>query len=143
MLHTSNWNRVFLAWLLALASTLGALFFSEVMHIEPCVLCWYQRIAMFPLVLILGTGLLYADGSAIRYALPLSLAGTLFALYHNLIYAGLIPQDLQPCGQGSSSCAQIDLQLFGFITLPLLSLLAFAAINILLLLTRKSLNREK
>ncbi|MGL6071403.1 disulfide bond formation protein B [Craterilacuibacter sp.] len=143
MLYPRQWNLVFIAWLLALVSTLGALFFSEIVGIEPCVLCWYQRIAMFPLVLILAQGLATSDSSAIRYALPLGFIGALSALYHNLIYAGLIPQDLQPCGQGSSSCAQIDLQLFGFVTLPLLSLLAFAAINTLLLIASKAPRNEK
>lgn len=143
MLYPRQWNLLFIAWLIALASTLGALFFSEIVGIEPCVLCWYQRIAMFPLVLILGLGLAKSDATAIRYALPLGIIGALAAFYHNLLYAGVIPQDLQPCGQGSTSCAQIDLQLFGFVTLPLLSLLAFAAINALLFIASKAPRNEK
>ena len=55
--HAAFWTPLFLAWLLALVATAGALFLGEVMGKTPCVLCWYQRIAMFPLVLVLGMGL--------------------------------------------------------------------------------------
>jgi disulfide bond formation protein DsbB len=71
----SGWTLVFTCWLVASVSTLGALFLSEVMGIQPCVLCWYQRIAMFPLVLILAAGLFPFDRRVVRYALPLALAG--------------------------------------------------------------------
>jgi disulfide bond formation protein DsbB len=64
---------LFLAWLMASVSTLGALFLGEVMGYTPCVLCWYQRIAMFPLVLILAAGLFPLDRRVVRYALPLAL----------------------------------------------------------------------
>jgi disulfide bond formation protein DsbB len=67
------WAPLFLAWLIALLATAGALFLGEVMGMTPCVLCWYQRIAMFPLVVILGLGLLEADGRSVRYAMPLRL----------------------------------------------------------------------
>ena len=70
-----GWPLVFASWAIASVSTLGALFFSEVMQLPPCVLCWYQRIAMFPLVPILGLSLWRGDGMARAYALPLVLAG--------------------------------------------------------------------
>ena len=66
---------MFVCWLLATSSTLGALFFSEVMNLPPCVLCWYQRIFIFPLVLLLPLGLFPFDPKIVRYALPLSLVG--------------------------------------------------------------------
>ena len=66
------WMLVFACWAVATAATLGALFFSEVMELPPCALCWYQRIAMFPLVLILAAGLFPFDLRVIRYALPLT-----------------------------------------------------------------------
>ena len=65
------WFPLFTAWAIAAISTLGALFLGEVMGLAPCVLCWYQRIFMFPLVLVLGAGLFPADPRAVRYALPL------------------------------------------------------------------------
>ncbi|MDP1691545.1 MAG: disulfide bond formation protein B [Burkholderiaceae bacterium] len=122
---------LFGAWLVALLATAGALFLGEVMGMTPCVLCWYQRIAMFPLVLILGLGLLEPDGRGIRYALPLAWAGWGIALYHVLVFWGVISEGLAPCGKGSS-CADADVQVAGFVPIPLLSLIAFTAILALL-----------
>lgn len=126
-----RWALLLLAWLAAVASTLGALFFSEVMDLEPCVLCWYQRIAMFPLVMMLGIGVYRQDINSAIYAFPLAVAGWLAAGYHWLVYSGFVPEDLQPCGKGPS-CAEVDLRLAGFLTIPLMSLLAFSLIIILL-----------
>ena len=131
-----QWTLLTVSWLVALVSTLGALFFSEVMDLEPCVLCWYQRIAMFPLVLILGAGAYTQDASSVKYAFPLAIAGWLVAFYHCLLYGGFIPATLQPCGKGESCSAQ-KLELVGFITIPLLSLIAFSIIVLLLLAAKK------
>lgn len=125
------WALLLLAWLATVASTLGALFFSEVMGLEPCVLCWYQRIAMFPLVVVLGLGVYRQDINSAVYAFPLAAAGWLAAGYHWLVYSGFVPKNLQPCGKGPS-CAEVDLRLAGFLTIPLMSLLAFSLIIILL-----------
>lgn len=127
-----RWGFVFAAWLIALTATLGALFFSEAMGLVPCELCWYQRIFMFPLIFTLGVGLATSDASVFAYALPLVAGGWLVALYHNLLYAGIIPPTLQPCGEGPS-CTDVDLSLLGFISIPLLSLIAFTTIGALLL----------
>lgn len=121
------WMPLFLAWLIALLATGGALFLGEVMGMTPCVLCWYQRIAMFPLVAILGVGLLDGDGRSVRYAWPLAWAGWGIALYHCLIFWGVVSEALTPCGKGSS-CADADVQVAGFVPIPLLSLMAFTAI---------------
>ena len=125
------WTPLFLAWLIASSASAGALFLGEVMGMTPCVLCWYQRIAMFPLVVILGIGLLDTDGRSARYALPLAWAGWGIALYHCLIFWGLVSERLTPCGKGSS-CADADVQVAGFVPIPLLSLVAFTAILALL-----------
>jgi disulfide bond formation protein DsbB len=125
------WTLLLLAWLATMASTLGALFFSEVMGMEPCVLCWYQRIAMFPLVIVLAIGVYRQDIDSAIYAFPLAVAGWLAAGYHWLLYSGFVPKDLQPCGRGPS-CAEVDLRLAGFLTIPLVSLLAFSLVIILL-----------
>ena len=71
----SAWMLVFACWVIASTSTLGALFFSEIMQLPPCVLCWYQRIFMFPLVLLLPLGLFPFDTKVVRYGLALALAG--------------------------------------------------------------------
>ena len=95
-----RWLLLFLAWLVATGSTLGALFLGEVMGYTPCVLCWYQRIAMFPLVLILAAGLFPFDPRVVRYALPLAVVGSLLALFHMALVAGWIPEAIKPCQQG-------------------------------------------
>lgn len=136
--QTTNWNLVFLCWLIACSSTLGSLFFSEVMQIAPCILCWYQRIFMYPLVIILLVGLFPLDKSIIKYAFPFALLGSIVALYHNLIYYGFIPENLQPCSQGVS-CAEVNLELFGYLTIPLLSLLSFITISVFLQITKRRL----
>lgn len=132
----SNWLILFLCWLLATIATMGSLFFSQVMEFAPCVLCWYQRIFLFPLVIILATGLFSFEKSVVKYALPLAMAGWLTALYHNLLYTGIIPESIQPCTQGVS-CTEEYLDLFGFLTIPMLSLLSFLAIIALLFILKR------
>jgi disulfide bond formation protein DsbB len=127
---------LFLAWLVALASTLGALFIGEVLGQTPCLLCWYQRIAMFPLALILGIACLRGDTAIARYALALAAAGLLLAGWHVSVYAGLLPTEIEPCGAGPS-CRSADMTVFGFLPLPYLSLGAFAAIGALLLIVQR------
>ena len=129
-----GWSFLFLAWLVAALSTLAALFLGEVMGYTPCVLCWYQRICMFPLVLILAAGLFPFDRRVVRYALPLALAGGLLASFHWAVASGLVPERVTPCSKGVP-CSVDPIVWFGFITLPLLSVLAFSAIVALLILT--------
>jgi disulfide bond formation protein DsbB len=113
-------------------STLGALFLGEVMNLPICVLCWYQRIFMFPLALILPIGLFPYDSNIIRYALPLAVPGWLTAVYHQLLVVGVIPEAIKPCTQGIP-CKEQAIQWFGFVTIPLLSIAAFSTIIVLLL----------
>ena len=124
----SAWALVFGSWLIASASTLGALFFSEVMELPPCVLCWYQRIFMFPLVLVLPFGLFPFDRRIVRYALPLAGVGWLIAVFHLLLVAGIIPERIGPCTQGVP-CTNVQIEWLGFVSIPLLSFLAFSAIG--------------
>lgn len=135
-----NWTILFLCWLLVAVSTAGSVFFSYVMEFAPCVLCWYQRICLFPLVIILAAGLFPLDRSVVKYALPLALAGWLTAFYHTLLYAGVIPENIQPCSQGVS-CTEEYITLFGFLTIPLLSLLSFSTIIALLLILQRRMTK--
>lgn len=123
----SAWNLVFLAWLLATISTLGALFLGEVMGYTPCQFCWYQRIFMFPLVFVLAAGLFPFDAKVIRYALPLAGVGWLLAMFQMGLVTGLIPESIQPCRQGIP-CSEVQVVWFGFVNIPLLSVLAFSTI---------------
>lgn len=129
------WFWLFTAWMVALVSTLGSLFFSEVMGLIPCELCWYQRIALFPLAVILLIGLHPVDHRVIRYSLPLVVIGLLFTLYHLLLFYGFVPDSMVPCSKGVS-CSGADMELFGWLPIPWLSLLAFAAILFALLKAR-------
>ncbi len=133
-----DWMLLFAAWMIALLATAGSLFFSYVMEFAPCVLCWYQRIFLFPLVVVLARGLFPYDRGVVKYALPLAGLGWIVAGYHNLVYAGFIPENLQPCAKGVS-CTEEYLNLFGFLTIPALSLLAFTALaGILIALDRRA-----
>ncbi|QZA78149.1 disulfide bond formation protein B [Deefgea tanakiae] len=138
--QSPQWSLIFFCWIIAAISTLGSLFFSEVMSMPPCVLCWYQRIFMYPLLFIFSVGLFPFDARCTRYALPLAISGWLFALYHTLLYKGFIPENLQPCSQGIS-CADMKLELFGVITIPLLSLVAFSILITLLIAVQKGTNK--
>jgi len=125
------WSLFFAAWVLVTVSTLGSLFFSEVMGVPVCELCWYQRLAMYPLVLILAIGLLPYDPKVLRYTVAFTGLGWLIALFHVLLVAGIIPKSAQPCVQGIP-CSETHISLLGFLNIPTLSLLMFTAIGILL-----------
>lgn len=122
----NSWTLHLLAWLIALAATLGALFVGEVMGQKPCLLCWFQRAFMFPLAIVLAVGVFHADRAVVRYALPLAIGGALVALYHALLYAGILTEALRPCTR-ELSCTDAAMTVMG-LPLPYLSLAAFIAI---------------
>lgn len=126
--HWLKENVLYIAWLQAVAAMAGSLFFSEILHFPPCVLCWYQRITMYPLVLIIAVGIAKKDKDLALYALPLSLIGLGIAIFHNLLYYNIIPEAAAPCLQGVS-CTTKFVEYFGFITIPFLSMAAFAVIS--------------
>lgn len=125
----------YLAWAFAFLSVVGSLFFSEVMQLPPCVLCWYARIAMYPLVVIIGIGIVLRDARMKVYALAFALIGLAIAAYHNLVYYGFIPESIMPCTEGVP-CNAVQIELLGFITIPLMGLGAFAVITLCLLIYR-------
>jgi disulfide bond formation protein DsbB len=129
----SGWNRLFIAWLVALVATLGALFIGEILGQEPCNLCWYQRIAMFPLAILLGLATLYNDLSIRRYALPLAIIGGAVALWHTLLYVGLISEAIVPCSVDGPSCTGANMTVLGWIPLPIVSLACFVFVTLLLI----------
>lgn len=127
-----------LAFLIALVATLGALFIGEILGKMPCLLCWYQRIAMFPLVVILGVALWRKDLSARLTALPLAVAGAGIAGWHSGLYAGIIPVAIAPCTKDGPSCTDAAAQSILGLPIPFLSLAAFVAILALLPLMKGS-----
>jgi len=133
----NTWAFLFLAWLIALAASLGALFIGEIMGQAPCNLCWHQRAFMFPLAIILAVANFRGDASVSWYGVPLAALGAAIAAFHSLLYAGIIPAAIEPCGQDGPSCSSDDMTILGVLPLPYLSLAAFLSIALLLLLARR------
>mgnify|MGYP001828970546 CR=1 FL=1 len=132
----AGWSLLFATWVLVTVATLGSLFFSEIMQVPVCELCWYQRLAIYPLVLILAIGLLPYDPRVLRYAFAFTGLGWLVALFHVLLVSGVIPESAQPCVQGIP-CSETHIALLGFLNIPTLSLLTFTVIGVLLFYTHR------
>ena len=121
---------LWLAALVALVSMSGSLYLSEVAGFEPCALCWYQRIAMYPLVLILGIAAVRGDAGVRRYAGPVAAIGAAISVWH----IGVERLPGLPTGSCSLSapCDLIWVERFGFVTIPVMALAGFLAILTLL-----------
>ncbi len=141
MKETMSKNILYIAWVQSLIAMMGSLYFSEVMKLPPCVLCWYQRILMYPLTLLIAVGILRKDKGIYQYVLPLSITGLMISIYHNLLYYKIIPESIKPCTMGVS-CTAKQIEWFGFITIPLLSLTAFAIITGVMLVYRKVVTKK-
>lgn len=129
-----------LASVVAIVATAGSLYFSEVANYQPCVLCWYQRIAMYPLALLLPVALLTGRRNVAGLLLPLPAIGAAIAVYHYQLE--WFPAQEEPfCTQGVPCSVRWFLEL-GYVSLPLLSLTAFVAIGGLLLLAMRSVDPE-
>jgi disulfide bond formation protein DsbB len=116
---------LFGAWVVATSATVGSLIFSEGYGLEPCRLCWYQRIGMYPLVLLLLVGIATADRLAWRYVVPLASAGSVVAIYHLVVQ--WTPADTGACEAGVP-CSLRYVEEFGFVTIPFMALAGFLAI---------------
>ncbi len=130
-------GNLYLAWLVALVAMLGSLYFSEVRHFVPCTLCWYQRILMYPLAIVLGIASYRQDNAVRNYVLPLSVLGMLVATYH------VLEQNIPGFGSPALCRAGVPcnlhyIQWLGFISIPVLSLTAFTLITGLLATLRPS-----
>jgi disulfide bond formation protein DsbB len=117
---------VYIAWAVSLVATLGSLYYSQVAGLIPCTFCWYQRIAMYPLVLIIGAGILKRDSGVKAYALPLSIAGAAVGVYQVLLQQGWV-KDIEACS-AIANCAVKRAVLFHSVTIPMMSLLAWILI---------------
>lgn len=133
---------LYLAWVVALAATLGSLYFSEIREFVPCQLCWIQRIFMYPLTILLGIAAFTNDVRMRLYILPLTLIGGAISLYHYLVQKVPGFADIKPCVQGVPCNIQY-INWFGFVTIPFLALSAFTLINILLIVLHVKLKRAK
>ena len=108
---------IWITWLVALVATVGSLIYSEVIHFEPCRLCWFQRIAMYPMSVVLLVGAIRREAQVKFYALPLALVGLAISIYHYMI------QNFPNLESGScdpdNPCSAIFVQMFGFINHPI------------------------
>ncbi|AEA19555.1 TPA: disulfide bond formation protein B [Bacillus thuringiensis] len=121
---------IFCAWTIAISAMLISLFFSEWMKLPPCDLCWYQRMAMYPLVLILGIGMYRKDPNVSTYAFPFACIGLMLSVYQITIQT-FPASEMKICSVGVS-CTEDYLNLFGFISIPMLSFVGILAIIVLL-----------
>ena len=136
---------LYFAWIVALVATGGSLYFSEVRHFIPCDLCWFQRIFMYPLVILLGIASYRGDRQISSYVLPLTIVGGFISLLHNLeekVPGFSVPYLCKVSGTAAVSCTTPWINWLGFITIPLLALTAFTMITIFLLFVRRSARDE-
>jgi len=119
-----------LTFAVALVATLGSLYFSERAGYLPCRLCWFQRIAMYPIAVVALVGLVRRDRSARWYVLPLASVGAAISSYHVAIEQGWL-SDSESCALFGPSCADVWFESFGFITLALMALAGFVSIIVL------------
>jgi disulfide bond formation protein DsbB len=120
----------------------GSLVYSEVLGLTPCLLCWYQRITLYPVVLISAIAVWVEDKKAYRYMIALITIGTLISIYQNLLYYGIIPEQLAPCTFGVSCTTRYESWL-AFLPIPLQALGAHLTILGVLLLRRRDVLREE
>jgi disulfide bond formation protein DsbB len=122
-------NGLLLMLIIAVLGTLGSLYFSEIAHWTPCKKCWLQRIFMYPQVILLAYALWKRDRGVAPYVLLLSIIGVVIAgvHYEEQIQAALFPPPAEvPCDETGVSCASTPFFHFGYITIPMMALTAFA-----------------
>nr|WP_269819588.1 disulfide oxidoreductase [Fictibacillus halophilus] len=128
-----------IAWIASIVSMVGSLFFSEVMKFVPCNFCWYQRILMYPLVILLGVAFYKQDYKVTRYVLPLSILGIIVSGYHYALQKIPALKAFEVCTSGVP-CSGQYINWLGFITIPLLAFVGFTIITISMLWMRKQSN---
>ncbi|MGA7987297.1 MAG: disulfide bond formation protein B [Candidatus Dormiibacterota bacterium] len=124
------------AWIVAMLAMLGSLYLSQIEKLTPCEFCWFQRICMYPLTLLLGIAAFRGEVRiAKRYFLTMSIVGAMLAIYHYQLEH--IANEPTVCG-AAIPCNQAAFNIFGFISVPFLSMAAFLLITTLLLLGRSA-----
>lgn len=132
-------NRVVMSFIVALIAMSGSLYYSEIAGLEPCELCWFQRIAMYPLVMLLAIALIKKDEGVAKYSLGLAVPGIIIGIYHYYLQLGGV--GFTSCGVVgySINCADKFVLKFGYITIPLMAVTAFAMIIVFMLSRKKTL----
>ncbi len=125
---------VLIAFIISLLATVGSLIYSDVIGYEPCKLCWFQRIFMYPQVLLMGMALWRKDMSVKIYGVVLSVIGLVVAKFHYLGQIGLTPLPCSAVGY-SVSCAERFVFIFGYITIPMMAFSAFLLMSVVLIIS--------
>lgn len=134
-MNNKNVYYLYFAWLVSIIATIGSLYFSEIRGFVPCELCWYQRILMYPLILILGIGAFQNDISVKKFVLPMAILGSFISFMHYLEQKVPGFAGIKPCVKGIP-CSAEYINWFGFVTIPFLALIAFLLIIISQLLAK-------
>ena len=129
-LHGLRADALRMAFSVAAVSTAGSLWFSEVGGFPPCELCWYQRIAMYPLVVVLGVAVWRGDSDPRWRVLPMSVTGMGLSAYHYQLQ--LYPDQGSSCDV-AAPCTQQWVDEFGFVSIPFMAFCGFAAVTVLVL----------
>ncbi|WP_163581368.1 disulfide oxidoreductase [Gracilibacillus saliphilus] len=127
---------IYIAWMVSVIATIGSLFFSEILHFTPCKLCWFSRILMYPLSIILGIAAYYNDYRVKIYVLPFSLLGIGLSIFHYFDQKTTFFRSLSHCSE-SVPCNGMYINWLGFITIPFLALCAFLLISLFLLMAKE------
>ena len=117
-----------ISFILALSATIGSLYFSEVLMLDPCPLCWYQRIFMYPLVILFLTAILMMKKDVHLYAVPLALIGAGISAYHYAVQ--MVDEVSSGCAAGAS-CEAAHLMYFDYVTIPMMAFTAFISILVI------------
>ncbi|WP_246563566.1 disulfide oxidoreductase [Paenibacillus montaniterrae] len=141
VIMTKSGGFLLFAWLVAVIATAGSLYMSEVLNYVPCVLCWFQRIFMYPLVLLLAVAAYKQETVILPYVLPLVVVGGGISIYHIIIQK--MPKDSAIAACGPTSCQEDYLNWFGWLTIPMLALTAFILIAVALVLARRFEQQEE
>ncbi len=135
--HISRWGMIF-AFFITLGASIMTLIYSDIFGLIPCGLCWLERIALYPQVLLIGAALFLKDTLMPRYGIVLSVFGLIISLYHHYIQMGGSEFIKCPASGAGADCAKRFLFEFGFITFPLMAAVLFAFLIILYLYILKA-----
>lgn len=124
-------NALYGAFAVALIAFIGSMYYSQILHLPPCVLCWYQRICIFPLFILIGVSIYRRSRDIIIPAFILAGIGWLISLYHNLLYFKILPEAAAPCMAGISCSTKFESWL-AFFPIPLQALVGLTVILIAL-----------
>lgn len=128
-------HALLLSFLVSLGGLIGSVIYSEVVGFTPCVLCWVQRLFLFPQVVLLGSALLWKDRNIIKYTYRLSVLGALVGAYH--AFTNLGGRSLTPCTSVGGECSRLYVLEFGYITIPMMSLTVFVVLILIFIASKR------